>query len=332
MTKETDKSPAGEKPEVDAYSGVDTTGHEWDGIKELDNPLPRWWLWIFYATIAWAVVYMIFMPALPAPPGFDGHTRGLRNHSERANVTEALAELQASRGPMFARLQQAAADGGIEAIERDPELLNFALAAGESAFGDNCATCHGAGAQGFIGYPNLNDDVWIWDGTFEGIQYTLHKGIRWEQNPDTRFSQMPAYGQDGLLSREEIAAVADHVMTLAGMIEPTEAGRTVGTEIFNQQCSTCHGADGTGDRTIGAPNLVDRDWLYGSEPENIRASIYRGPYGVMPAWEERLDEEVITALAAYVFLLGGGEREAFTEAALDPAISGGADTDGAAGR
>jgi cytochrome c oxidase cbb3-type subunit 3 len=322
MTDETGKTPESDSPqsetrEVDLYSGVETTGHEWDGIKELDNPLPRWWLWIFYATIVWAVIYMIFMPAIPAPPGFDGHTQGLRNHSERANVAAALTDLQASRGPMFERLQQAADTGGISAIEADPDLLTFALAAGESAFGDNCSTCHGRGAQGAVGYPNLNDDVWLWDGTFEGIQVTLQHGIRWEADPDTRFSQMPAYGQDGILSRGEIAAVANYVLTLSDMVESTEDGRTTGAEIFNQQCSSCHGVNGMGDRAIGAPNLVDRVWLYGSTEEAVRATIHRGPYGVMPAWSERLEPEEITALAAYVYLLGGGEPEAFTEAALD---------------
>lgn len=304
------------KKEVDAYSGVDTTGHEWDGIKELDNPLPRWWLWIFYATVAWSVVYMVFMPAIPAPPGFDGHTGGLRNHSERANVAAAMGDLQSQRGPMFDRLQQAADSGGVAAIESDPELLNFALAAGESAFGDNCSTCHGRGAQGFVGYPNLNDDVWLWGGSFEDIRHTLHVGIRWEDNRDTRFSQMPAYGRDGLLDRSEISAVTDYVMAMADMIEPTEAGRTQGAEIYEMQCSSCHGADGLGDQAIGAPNLTDRVWLYGSQESQIENTIHRGPYGVMPAWEDRLGEETITALAAYVYLLGGGERSEFSEAAL----------------
>ena len=302
------------KKDVDAYSGVDTTGHEWDGIKELDNPLPRWWVWIFYATIFWSVIYMIFMPAWPAPPGMDGHTRGLRDHSERRNVAEAIAELENSRAPLFARLQEAADTGGIIAIESDPELLNFALAAGVSAFGDNCATCHGAGAQGFEGYPNLNDDVWLWGGTFGDIRTTLQAGIRWDAHPDTRFSQMPAYGRDELLSRAEISAVTEYVMTLSDMIEPTEDSQTLGAEIFELQCAACHMEDGTGDRFQGAPNLVDREWLYGSSYEAISNSIYRGPYGVMPAWEGRLDDEVITVLAAYVYLLGGGEPDAVIEA------------------
>ena len=307
--------------EVDAYSGVGTTGHEWDGIKELDNPLPRWWLWIFYATIAWSVVYMIFMPALPAPPGMDGHTRGLRNHSERANVAVAMAELEALRGADFARLQAAANSGGIDAVENDAELLNFALAAGESAFGDNCATCHGAGGQGFVGYPNLNDDDWIWGGSFDDIRHTIRHGIRWEADLDTRFSQMPAYGRDGLLTRDEIAAVADYVLTLSGMIEPTEAGRTTGAEVYAAQCSICHMADGSGDQSQGAPNLSDAIWLYGSSPEQVRDIIWRGPYGVMPAWQERLDEQTITALAAYVYLRGAREGDGFAEAGAQEEVA-----------
>jgi cytochrome c oxidase cbb3-type subunit 3 len=307
--------------EVDAYSGVGTTGHEWDGIKELDNPLPRWWLWIFYATIVWAVVYMIFMPAIPAPPGMDGHTRGLRNHSERANVAVAMAELEALRGADFARLQAAADSGGVDAIVNDPDLLNFALAAGDSAFGDNCATCHGAGGQGFVGYPNLNDDDWIWGGSFDDIRHTIRHGIRWEDDFDTRFSQMPAYGRDELLSRDEIAAVADYVLTLSGMIEPTEAGRTTGAEIYEAQCSICHMADGSGDQSQGAPNLSDAIWLYGSSPEQVRDTIWRGPYGVMPAWQERLDEQTITALAAYVYLRGARAGEDFAAAGAQEEVA-----------
>ncbi|MBL4537191.1 MAG: cytochrome-c oxidase, cbb3-type subunit III [Oceanicaulis sp.] len=317
------------KKDVDAYSGVDTTGHEWDGIKELDNPLPRWWVWVFYASIVWSVIYWVFMPSWPGLPGMDGHLRGVRDHSERANVAVAIAELEESRAPMFTRLTEAADTGGISAIEADPDLLNFALAAGSSAFGDNCATCHGAGGQGFIGYPNLNDDVWLWGGSFDDIRHTLHVGIRWENNPDTRFSQMPAYGRDELLSREEISAVTDYVMTLSDMIEPTEAGQTTGAEIFEFQCSACHGANGMGDRMQGAPNLTDQEWLYGGTREQISNTIWRGPYGMMPAWEGRLDEEVITALAAYVYLLGGGESDgAYTEASAADAM----DTLDAAGR
>lgn len=305
-----------EEHDVDAATGVNTTGHEWDGIKELDNPLPRWWLWIFYATIVWAVIYMIFMPAIPGLPGMGGYTPGLRDHSERENVMAAIAELDATRGPAFERLQTAADSGGVRAIESDPELVGFALAAGESAFGDNCATCHGSGAQGFVGYPNLNDDVWIWGGSFDDIRTTLRFGIR-ADHPESRFSQMPAYGADGLLSREELDAVTDYVMTLAELSPATEAGSGLGAEIFGIQCAACHGSDGLGNRDLGAPNLTDREWLYGNSREQIRHSIYRGPYGVMPAWQERLSDPTITALAAYVYLLGGGEADGVTEASVD---------------
>ena len=293
--------------ERDDHSGTATTGHEWDGIKELDTPLPRWWLWIFYATVFWSVIYMIFMPAWPAPPGMEGYTPGLRDHSERANVAAAMAELEEARSAGFARLEGAS----IQDIQTDQQLLDFTLAAGESAFGDNCATCHGSGAQGFVGYPNLNDDIWLWGGTFEDIRTTLQYGIR-SEHPDTRFSQMPAYGRDGLLSTAEINQVAEYVLSLGGndAIEIDGALAEAGAEIYAFQCVSCHGENGMGDRLQGAPNLTDNNWLYGGQREQVRNSIYRGPYGVMPAWEDRLDDNVITALAAYVWLRGGGETEA----------------------
>ncbi len=289
------------KPEIDEVSGVETTGHSWDGIKELNNPLPRWWLWVFYACIAWAIVYMVLMPAIPGLPGAAGATKGLRGESDRINVTRDLAALDVSRAPFFARLTGA----DLAAIEADPELLRFALAAGESAFGDNCATCHGSGAQGFKGYPNLNDDVWIWGGTLDDIKQTLMYGIRTE-HPDTRFSQMPAYGRDGLLTGAQISDVAHYVMALGGREEDAAAAAR-GAETYARECVTCHTAAGTGDRLQGAPSLVDADWLYGSSHEELTTTIARGPYGVMPFWSERLDEPTIDALAVYVHALGGGE-------------------------
>ncbi|WP_297734734.1 cytochrome-c oxidase, cbb3-type subunit III [uncultured Maricaulis sp.] len=293
-----------ETRETDAHSGTETTGHEWDGIKELDTPLPRWWLYIFYASIVWSVIYMVFMPAWPALPGLAGetdHTRGLRNHSERANVAEALDELAEMRASGFAALEGAS----IDEIESNPELLGFVRAAGEAVFGDRCATCHGVGAQGFVGYPNLNDDIWIWGGSYDEIRHTLQVGIR-SEHPDTRFSQMPAFGRDELLSRSEIADVSDYVLSLSGVSADAGAvGR--GQAIYDVQCASCHMDDGRGDRAQGAPNLTDQNWLYGGSREQIIATIHRGPYGVMPAWEDRLDDATIDALAAYVFLLGGGE-------------------------
>lgn len=290
---------------IDQETGTETTGHEWDGIRELDNPLPRWWLWIFYACIAWSVVYWVLMPAWPAPPGMQGFTEGVVGNSERVNVAEDMQALQASRSEFFTRLDAAES---YDAIESDPALFRFALAAGESNFANFCATCHGAGAQGFTGYPNLNDDVWLWGGSFNDIRTTLLYGIR-SDHAETRYSQMPAYGADGLLSREQIRNVRDYVLSLSGGTGFDAAALSAGAEVFAGQCATCHGDNGMGDRTQGAPDLTDAIWLYGGSPEQVENSIWRGPFGVMPAWEGRLDDPVITALAAYVYSLGGGEAE-----------------------
>jgi cytochrome c oxidase cbb3-type subunit 3 len=297
-------------PETDDHTGTATTGHEWDGIKELDTPLPRWWLYSFYATIVIGVVYMIALPAIPWLPGSPAdsdHSRGFSNNSERVNVARAVAELQASRASGFAQLENAS----IESIENDPQMLGFVRAAGRAAFGDNCGTCHGVGAQGAPGYPNLNDDVWIWGGTFEDIRETIQYGIRTE-HPMARFSQMPAYGRDQLLGASEIRDVADYVLTLSGHEITNEDGAQRGAEIFISQCASCHADDGTGDRSQGAPNLADQEWLYGGSREQIIATIDRGPYGIMPTWEGRLEDTTISALAAYVFLLGGGEPDSAT--------------------
>ncbi|WP_417477021.1 cytochrome-c oxidase, cbb3-type subunit III [Maricaulis sp.] len=297
-----------ENRETDAHSGTETTGHEWDGIKELDTPLPRWWLYTFYACVVIGVVYMIFLPAIPALPGLSGsgsdHTRGLSNNSERANVAAAMLDLEASRAAGFERLRGTS----IDAIEDDPDLLGFVRAAGDAAFGNYCSTCHGSGAQGFVGYPNLNDDVWLWGGSYDEIRTTIRFGIR-SEHLDTHFSQMPAYGRDGLLTRSEIGDVADYVLSLSGDDRPADAV-TRGGATYASQCVSCHMADATGDRTQGAPNLIDQDWLYGGTRDQIVATIYRGPYGVMPAWEGRLNDTTIDALAAYVYLLGGGEAAA----------------------
>ncbi|MEE2565075.1 cytochrome-c oxidase, cbb3-type subunit III [Hyphobacterium marinum] len=302
-----------EQREIDEETGTETTGHEWDGIKELDNPLPRWWLWIFYASVAWSVVYWILMPAWPALPGFQGFTPGVVGNSERVNVARAMDDLQSSRGDFYARLEGA----DIATIRGDDELFGFALAAGRSAFGDNCATCHGSGGQGATGYPNLNDDVWLWGGTYEAIHTTLRYGIRAE-HPDTRFSQMPAFGRDELLTREQIRETADYVISLS-TAQPMAAS-SPGRQIFAQQCASCHGAGGEGDRAQGAPDLTDQEWLYGGSREAVILSIHRGPYGVMPAWEGRLDDATIAALATYVFSLGGGEE---AEAVVEGNTAGG---------
>ncbi|ACG79220.1 cytochrome c oxidase, CcoP subunit [Phenylobacterium zucineum HLK1] len=288
--------------ELDEHSGVETTGHEWDGIKELDNPLPRWWLWVFYGSIVWAAVYWVFMPAWP---GIDSYTKGLRNHSDRANVVQELAKLDALRGAQGAKLKSVS----LEQIEQDPELQAFALQVGQSVFGDNCATCHGAGGAGAKGYPNLRDDVWLYGGTLPEIEHTLKVGIR-SGHPEARGeTMMPAYGRDQLLPADQIRDLTEYVVALSGR-KADGAAVERARQNFADQCAACHAVDGRGDVTKGAPNLTDAEWLYGSDRDSIHDQIWNGRNGVMPTWEARFSPETIKALAVYIHAnAGGGETE-----------------------
>ena len=288
--------------DIDAHSGIETTGHSWDGIKELNNPLPRWWLYIWYATIVWAVIYMILMPAIPALPGLGTNTTGLRNHSDRDLVAAAVVELNAARAAQSVSLL----DASLEEIETDRGLQQFALAMGESLFGDNCATCHGAGGRGAVGYPNLAERVWLWDGTLDGIEYTLRHGIRHEDDLDTRFSLMPAFGRDNLLSSDQIDGLTQYVLRASGQTHDADQADSV-SDLFQQQCASCHGANAQGDQLQGAPNLTDDEWLFEGTEKGIYSTIYNARNSHMPAWQDRLDDASIKALAVYVHTRGGGE-------------------------
>lgn len=286
------------KREVDDISGTETTGHEWDGIKELDTPMPKWWLGMFYACIVWAIGYWVVYPAWPT---LSGYTHGMLNHSQRDDVTANLAALKSARSVKEAALR----DASLADIQRNPELQQFAMAAGKTLFGDNCAPCHGAGGQGAHGYPNLNDDVWLWGGKLSDIQRTITVGIR-STSPDTRQSQMPAFGRDGMLKPAEIDDLTEYVVHLSG--RPANARAvTRATKLFADNCAMCHGADGKGNRSMGAPNLTDNEWLYGPNREDIADQIIYGHGGEMPTWGGRLSPEEIKALAVYVHNLGGGE-------------------------
>lgn len=295
------------EPERDEHSGIETTGHEWDGIRELDNPLPRWWLWIFYGCIIFAVVYWVLMPAWP---GLNGYTPGVLKQSDRADVAEQLDALRVQRGRGEAML----ATASLQQIEADPALQAHALSVGQSVFGDNCATCHGAGGGGTRGYPNLRDDVWLWGGTLEEIEHTLRVGVR-SAHPQTRTSQMPAFGRDGMLSPAQVSDMTEYVVRLSG--RPADAA-AVGRaqQLYADNCAACHTPTGVGDRLVGAPNLTDREWLYGSDRESIRSQIHNGRNGVMPTWEGRFSPGVIKALAVYVHVnAGGGEASGAAVAA-----------------
>lgn len=314
MDNEQNESAANQTPDKSRYdeaTGQYTTGHKWDGIEELNTPMPRWWLGIFYASIAFAIVYVILMPAIPL---LNGYTTGLLGKSDRAEVAQSLEVMRGDRSEYAAKLEGAS----LETIAADPELFRFAMAAGKSAFGDNCATCHGSGGQGFKGYPNLNDDVWIWGGTFDDILLTLQVGIR-AAHEDTRTNLMSAYGRDGFLTREEIYDVVDY---LASYQKHEDAEHDVSAETiakgrahFEENCTSCHGNDAKGDQTQGAPDLTDTDWLYGGTRQDIFDTLWGGRQGVMPNWDERLDPSTVTALAVYVHSFGGGE------ATPDPILS-----------
>ena len=286
--------------DVDRLTGTSTTGHAWDGIKELNTPLPRWWLWTFYLTIIWSVAYWVVYPAWPL---MTTHTKGLFGYSSRANVAQDLADLSARRGAQAKALETAS----LEEIRTNPELSRIANARGKAAFGDNCAGCHGLGGAGAKGYPNLNDDDWIWGGKLDDIQKTILNGVRWSTDDATRLSVMSAFGRDGILKKEEVRAVANHVRVLAGL--PTEQGAELakGKELFAGNCAACHGDAGKGNPEVGAPNLTDPIWLYGSDIDSLVETIHNGRGGVMPAWTGRLDPVTIKALTVYVHGLGGGQ-------------------------
>ncbi|OYU71160.1 MAG: cytochrome-c oxidase, cbb3-type subunit III [Alphaproteobacteria bacterium PA2] len=277
---------------------VETTGHEWDGIQEWDNPLPRWWLYIFYACVVFAIGYWIAMPAWPT---LNGYTKGILHKSDRAQVVADLSELHKIRGVEGQMLKNAS----LEQIEADPKLQAYALAVGQSVFGDNCATCHGTGGAGGKGYPNLRDDVWIWGGTLQDIQHTLQVGVR-SENPRARSSIMPSFGKDQILPAAQIDDLTEYVVALSG--RKADAGAVQrAAPIFQANCIACHGATGVGNQALGAPNLTDKEWLYGSAREDIRGQIWNGRGGVMPTWEARLDPETIKALAVYVHANAAGK-------------------------
>ena len=275
-----------------------TTGHEWDGIREYDNPLPRWWLWVLWATVVWSVGYWIVMPAWPL---IDGYTRGVIGYSQRASLERRIDEARAVRAPVLERL----AGASLDEIRADPELLDFALAGGRSAFAVNCSQCHGAGAQGATGYPNLNDDDWLWGGRIDQIIFTIRHGIR-NGGGEARVSEMPAFERDEVLDRAQIADVVEFVVSLSGRPANGEAAER-GAAVYAENCATCHGEGGGGKTELGSPSLTDGIWLYGDDRAAIRDVIANSRGGVMPGWEERLAPVTVKQLAIFVHALGGGE-------------------------
>jgi len=292
---------ADDKKRIDPPTGTETVGHEWDGIEELNTPLPRWWLWALYATIIWAMGYTIFYPAWPL---VTQATTGTLNWSSREQLEQQLAAEKAKSTPMM----RAMAATPVEELERNPQLMQAAVEGGRAAFRQNCVQCHGSGAAGSKGYPNLNDDDWLWGGDISAIHYTIEHGVRNPGHDRTRMSQMPAFGRDGLLQPAEIDDLAAYVRTISRQ-RPADESAKRGSALFQTNCTACHGTNASGNREFGAPNLTDAIWLYGGDEESVRKSINDARFGVMPRWGEKLDPATVKMLAAYVHSLGGGERQ-----------------------
>ncbi|GAA4218126.1 cytochrome c oxidase cbb3-type subunit 3 [Sagittula marina] len=293
-----------DKKNIKPGHDYETTGHSWDGIEEYNKPLPKWWLYTFYACIVWAIGYTI---AYPAWPGISSATAGLLGYSTRGQVAEEIARADEANASINAEL--ANADLVALASDSGSDLHRYANNAGGAIFKSWCSQCHGSGAAGAKGYPNLQDDAWLWGGSIEDIYTTIHTGIRQPTDEDwLRQSQMPAFGRDGLLERPEIASVVNYVMSLSGMDVPEPDLVADGQVVFENNCSACHAEDGTGDRMQGAPNLTDQIWLYGGDYDTIYETVMNARYGQMPPMGGAdLSEAEVRAVALYVHGLGGGE-------------------------
>lgn len=285
--------------QIDKETGTATTGHEWDGITELDNPMPRWWLTVLYATIIWSIGYMIVYPAWPL---ISSYTKGIFNYSSRAEVAQEVAEAKSSQRGLLEGIEKAS----LETIRTNSQLLEFSLAGGRAAFNVNCSQCHGTGAQGFVGYPNLNDDEWLWGGSVEEIHKTIVHGIRNDDDDEAHQSEMPAFLKDQILERDQVEQVADYVLSLSGAAyDPAHMIR--GKELYVENCEACHGQSGEGNKELGAPALNNQIWLYGDDKASLIETISYSRKGAMPAWGKILDPVTVKQLAIYVHSLGGGE-------------------------
>jgi cytochrome c oxidase cbb3-type subunit 3 len=287
------------KIEKDSVTGTETTGHVWDGIKELNTPLPKWWLYVFFACIIFAFGQFLLYPSIPYGPGY---FHGLLGYSPREAVDADVAKIVAQRKTSMDKI----ATLSFAEIKADPQLLEVALVDGRAVFASNCQPCHGAGGGGRPGYPALAAGAWIWGGTLEAIQQTVTHGIR-SADPDARQSAMPRFGADAILKPEEIQQVADYVWSTFYGHKTEGQDLSAGAKIFADNCAACHGAEGLGNKDVGAPRLASQVHLYGSTKEAIIAQVTNPKQGVMPNWDVRLDPATIKAVTLYVHSLGGGE-------------------------
>jgi len=255
------------------------------------------WLWTFYATIIWGIVYVI---AFPAWPLISGATTGVLGWSTRANVQTAIESHRAKNADLVEELL--AVD--LASLEPTSDLHRYGVARGGAVFRAQCSQCHGSGAAGAKGYPNLLDDDWLWGGSMDDIAYTVRHGIRNETDADARYSEMPAFGE--ILEDEDITWVVEYITSLS-QPEFNATLADLGAAVFADNCASCHGENAAGDREQGAPDLTDAIWLYGGDRETLTETITTSRFGVMPAWGPRLSEADVQAVSTYVHALGGGE-------------------------
>ncbi|MFV3129031.1 cytochrome-c oxidase, cbb3-type subunit III [Niveispirillum sp. KHB5.9] len=284
--------------ERDPITGHMTTGHEWNGIKELNTPVPKAVWFFLITTFLFSVVWWVLMPAWPLGSTY---TKGLLGIDQRQVVAADLKQA-AEQAPAWVAT---VTDTDYAAIQADPALMDQVRRHGAVLFGDNCAACHGVGGSGGPGYPALAAGSWLWGGSPEALAETIRVGIN-SDHPETRISQMPAFGRDQMLTRPDIIAVLAHVRSLSGAGPASAAGQ----ELFTANCAACHGEEGRGMVEMGAPNLTDATWIYGGDEQTIFATVFNGRQGHMPRWDQRLSDLDRKVLALYVADLAAGGKHA----------------------
>lgn len=281
--------------ERDPHTGYLTTGHEWNGIKELNTPVPRPVYFFLITTALFALGYWILFPAWPLGVSY---TRGLLGIDQRTSVNEALQSAAQDRAGWTKRIETES----YQAIQADPALMTVVRQTGRTLFGDNCAACHGTNARGSKGFPDLTTESWLWGGDPESIAETIRVGIN-STHPDTRVAQMLAFGRDKILSRTDVENVVGYVQSLshAAAAKQLPADRlAAGGKAFADNCASCHGDDGKGKSDVGAPDLTDRNWIYGGDAQSLFTTVWHGRQGHMPTWESRLSALERKILALYL--------------------------------
>ncbi|OHV21644.1 cytochrome-c oxidase, cbb3-type subunit III [Rhizobium sp. RMa-01] len=287
--------------EIDQITGRRTTGHIWNGIKELDTPIPRGVLLFLIVTHLFALLWWILLPAWPLGTTY---TKGLIGGSQKQTVERKIVEAAASRAPWTAKIEKASFDE----IRADAQLMSKVNASGHQLFGDNCAACHGRDGKGGQNYPDLTDNDWLWGGEPDRIVETLTVGVN-SRHSNSRVSQMPAFGADEMLDRKQVTDVAAYVYSLSNSASSEERVGDIeaGRELFKTTCASCHGDNAKGKIDLGAPNLTDASWVYGGTLSRIVETVHGGRQGHMPTWDERLTPAEIKILALYVS--GMGKRQ-----------------------